>query len=156
MDTPLDRPAQRYFWSRRIDLKDTWESAMLLCVPIVGSDGSGVRRVRGGAQRAVLPAVLSRGWRESSAPPSPCWLRSRTAVCCCRMDWWGSVNGTYLDGARRRWPSIRDDTITNMTRAPRGTSACMRPYSISKGESGGHRLGRGDPDPPGQLCGIHR
>ena len=40
MDTPLDRPAQRYFWSRRIDLKDTWESAMLLCVPIVGSDGT--------------------------------------------------------------------------------------------------------------------
>ena len=40
MDTPLDRPSQRYFWSRRIDLKGTWESAMLLCVPIVGSDGS--------------------------------------------------------------------------------------------------------------------
>ena len=40
MDSPLDRPAQHYFWSRRIDLKGTWESAMLLCVPIVGSDGS--------------------------------------------------------------------------------------------------------------------
>ena len=40
MDTPLDRPAERYFWSRRIDLKDTWESALLLCVPIVGSDGT--------------------------------------------------------------------------------------------------------------------
>lgn len=28
------------FWSRRINLKDTWEDALLLCVPIVGSDGS--------------------------------------------------------------------------------------------------------------------
>ena len=27
MDAPLSRPADRYFWSRRIDLKDTWESA---------------------------------------------------------------------------------------------------------------------------------
>ena len=35
MDAPLGRPAERYFWSHRIDLKDTWESAMLLCVPIV-------------------------------------------------------------------------------------------------------------------------
>ena len=40
MDTPLSRPAERYFWSYRIDLKDTWESAMLLCIPIVGSDGT--------------------------------------------------------------------------------------------------------------------
>lgn len=40
MDTSLNRPAERYFWSHRIDLKDTWESAMLLCVPIVGSDGT--------------------------------------------------------------------------------------------------------------------
>ena len=40
MDSSVDRPAERYFWSRRIDLKDTWESAMLLCVPIVGGDGS--------------------------------------------------------------------------------------------------------------------
>ena len=39
MDTPPDRPAQHYFWSRRIDLKDTWESAMLLCVPILGAMG---------------------------------------------------------------------------------------------------------------------
>ena len=36
---PWYRPVERYFWSRRIDLKDTWESAMLLCVPIVGGDG---------------------------------------------------------------------------------------------------------------------
>ena len=40
MDTTLNRPAERYFWSHRINLKDTWESAMLLCVPIVGSDGT--------------------------------------------------------------------------------------------------------------------
>ena len=40
MEAPLNRPAERYFWSHRIDLKDTWESAMLLCVPIVGSDGT--------------------------------------------------------------------------------------------------------------------
>ena len=40
MSMSLDRPAQRYFWSHRIDLKGTWESAMLLCVPIVGNDGT--------------------------------------------------------------------------------------------------------------------
>ena len=40
MDTTLNRPAERYLWSHRINLKDTWESAMLLCVPIVGSDGT--------------------------------------------------------------------------------------------------------------------
>ena len=40
MNTTLNRPAERYFWSHRINLKDTWESAMLLCVPIVGSDGT--------------------------------------------------------------------------------------------------------------------
>lgn len=38
MDTSLERPAERYFWSHRIQLKDTWESALLLCVPIVGSN----------------------------------------------------------------------------------------------------------------------
>ena len=40
MNTSLNRPAEQYFWSTRIGLKDTWESAMLLCVPVVGSAGT--------------------------------------------------------------------------------------------------------------------
>ncbi|MBM6830391.1 helix-turn-helix transcriptional regulator [Anaerotignum lactatifermentans] len=40
MNATLSRPAERYFWSHRIDLKDTWESTMLLCVPIVGGNGT--------------------------------------------------------------------------------------------------------------------
>lgn len=36
----VSRPAERYFWTERVDLKDTWESVMLLCVPIIGSDGT--------------------------------------------------------------------------------------------------------------------
>ena len=40
MKTTLDRPAQHYYWTKRIDLKDTWESVMLLCVPIIGSSGT--------------------------------------------------------------------------------------------------------------------
>lgn len=40
MNTPSPRPAESYFWSRRVELRDTWESAMLLCVPVVGSDGT--------------------------------------------------------------------------------------------------------------------
>ena len=118
MDTPLDRPAQRYFWSRRIDLKDTWESAMLLCVPIVGSDGT-VYGVCG----VELSALY---FQFSSAPPLPFWLPFRTAVFCCRMDWW-AASTVPIWTVRRRSPSIRDDTITNMTRAPRGISACIRP-----------------------------
>ena len=67
MDSPLDRPAQHYFWSRRIDLKGTWESAMLLCVPIVGSDGS----VYGvcGVELSALYFQLSYPAAEGQFPP---------------------------------------------------------------------------------------
>ena len=58
MDTPLDRSAQRYFWSRRIDLKDTWESAMLLCVPIVAAMGP-YRRLWCRTQCIVFSVILS-------------------------------------------------------------------------------------------------
>ena len=125
MDTPLDRPAQRYFWSRRIDLKDTWESAMLLCVPIVGSDGT-VYGVCGVELSALYFQFSYPALEESSAPPLPFWLPFRTAVFCCRMDWW-AASTVPIWTVRRRSPSIRDDTITNMTRAPRGISACIRP-----------------------------
>lgn len=36
----VKRPAEQYFWTERIDLTDTWEQAILLCIPIVGNDGS--------------------------------------------------------------------------------------------------------------------
>ena len=96
MDTPLDRPAQRYFWSRRIDLKDTWESAMLLCVPIVGSDGSvyGVCGVELSAlyfQLSYPAAERQFGSVTVLAPIQDSRLLLSDGLV-------GSVNGTYLDG----------------------------------------------------------
>ena len=96
MDTPLDRPAQRYFWSRRIDLKDTWESAMLLCVPIVGSDGT----VYG-----VCGVELSALYFQFSYPTLEGKFGSAVTVLAPVQDsrlllpdgLVGSVNGTYLD-----------------------------------------------------------
>lgn len=35
----IDRPEKSYYWSKRIDIRDTWESSMLLLTPIVGSNG---------------------------------------------------------------------------------------------------------------------
>ncbi|MGO5116438.1 response regulator transcription factor [Candidatus Avoscillospira sp. LCP25S3_F1] len=97
MDAPLNRPAQRYFWSRRIDLKDTWESVMLLCVPIVGSDGTvyGVCGVELSAQYFQLsyPAVEGKfGSAVTALAPvqDGRLLLSDGLV--------GSVSGTYLDG----------------------------------------------------------
>lgn len=96
MDTPLDRPAQRYFWSRRIDLKDTWESAMLLCVPIVGSDGT----VYG-----VCGVELSALYFQFSYPTLEGKFGSAVTVLAPIQDsrlllsegLVGSVSGTYLD-----------------------------------------------------------
>lgn len=96
MDMPLDRPAQRYFWSRRIDLKDTWESAMLLCVPIVGSDGT----VYG-----VCGVELSALYFQFSYPTLEGKFGSAVTVLAPVQDsrlllpdgLVGSVNGTYLD-----------------------------------------------------------
>ena len=125
MDTPLDRSAQRYFWSRRIDLKDTWESAMLLCVPIVGSNGTvyGVCGVELSALYFQLSYPTVDG---SSALLLLCWRPFRTAVSCCRMDWLAvSAAPTWM--VRRRLPSIRGDIITNMTRIPGGISGSISP-----------------------------
>ena len=97
MDAPLSRPAGRYFWSRRIDLKDTWESAMLLCVPIVGSDGT----VYG-----VCGVELSALYFQFSYPTLEGKFGSAVTVLAPVQDsrlllpdgLVGSVNGTYLDG----------------------------------------------------------
>lgn len=97
MDAPLSRPADRYFWSRRIDLKDTWESAMLLCVPIVGSDGT----VYG-----VCGVELSALYFQFSYPTLEGKFGSAVTVLAPIQDsrlllsdgLVGSVNGTYLDG----------------------------------------------------------
>ena len=97
MDTPLDRPAQRYFWSRRIDLKDTWESAMLLCVPIVGSDGSvyGVCGVELSALYFQLSYPAAEGQFGSAVTVLAPIQDSRLLLSDGLV---GSVNGTYLDG----------------------------------------------------------
>ena len=97
MDAPLSRPADRYFWSRRIDLKDTWESAMLRCVPIVGSDGT----VYG-----VCGVELSALYFQFSYPTLEGKFGSAVTVLAPVQDsrlllpdgLVGSVNGTYLDG----------------------------------------------------------
>lgn len=39
MNTSVARLADHCLWTERINLKDTWEDAILLCVPILGSDG---------------------------------------------------------------------------------------------------------------------
>ena len=97
MDTPLDRPAQRYFWSRRIDLKDTWESAILLCVPIVGSDGSvyGVCGVELSALYFQLSYPAAEGQFGSAVTVLAPIQDSRLLLADGLV---GSVNGTYLDG----------------------------------------------------------
>ena len=97
MDAPLNRPVQRYFWSRRIDLKDTWESAMLLCVPIVGSDGTvyGVCGVEISALYFQLSYPVVEGQFGSAvtalAPIQDGRLLLHDGLI-------GSVSGTYLDG----------------------------------------------------------
>ena len=97
MDTPLDRPAESYFWSRRIDLQGTWESAMLLCVPIVGSDGSvyGVCGVELSALYFQLSYPAAEGQFGSAVTVLAPIQDSRLLL----MDGLvGSVTGTYLDG----------------------------------------------------------
>ena len=97
MEASLDRPAQRYFWSRRINLKDTWESAMLLCVPIVGGDGTvyGVCGVEISAQYFQLSYPAAEGQFGSVvtvlAPVQDGRLLLPDGLV-------GSVTGTYLDG----------------------------------------------------------
>ena len=97
MDSSVDRPAERYFWSRRIDLKDTWESAMLLCVPIVGSDGSvyGVCGVELSALYFQLSYPAAEGQFGSAVTVLAPIQDSRLLLSDGLV---GSVNGTYLDG----------------------------------------------------------
>ena len=40
IDSPLNQIEENYYWSKRINLEDTWESAIFLSVPIVSSDGT--------------------------------------------------------------------------------------------------------------------
>ena len=97
MNTSLNRPAEQYFWSTRIGLKDTWESAMLLCVPIVGSAGT----VYG-----VCGVEISALYFQFSYPTVEGQFGSVVTVLAPLQDGRlllsdglvGSVNGTYLNG----------------------------------------------------------
>ncbi|MBE6753249.1 MAG: hypothetical protein E7559_02675 [Ruminococcaceae bacterium] len=40
INSPVDRLADGCMWTKRMPLKDTWESAMLLCVPIIDQSGA--------------------------------------------------------------------------------------------------------------------
>ena len=89
--------AESYFWSRRIDLKDTWESAMLLCVPIVGSDGTvyGICGVEISALYFQLSYPAVDGQFGSAVTVLAPIQDSRLLLSDGLV---GSVNGTYLDG----------------------------------------------------------
>lgn len=97
MNASLNRPAEQYFWSTRIALKDTWESAMLLCVPIVGSDGT----VYG-----VCGVEISALYFQFSYPTVEGQFGSVVTILAPLQDGRlllsdglvGSVNGTYLNG----------------------------------------------------------
>ena len=143
MDSSVDRPAERYFWSRRIELKDTWESAMLLCVPIVGSVGS----IYG-----VCGVELSALYFQLSYPALDGKFGSAVTVLAPLRDGRlmlseglvGSVSGTYLDAILQR---IR-----------LGLRAVYRPapdHADIQRRGRGHRLGRRHPDTAGQLRRIH-
>ena len=97
MSMSLDRPAQRYFWSHRIDLKGTWESAMLLCVPIVGNDGTvyGICGVEISALYFQLSYPAVAGQFGSAVTVLAPIQDSRLLLSDGLV---GSVNGTYLDG----------------------------------------------------------
>ena len=146
MDTPLDRPAQRYFWSRRIDLKDTWESAMLLCVPIVGSDGSvyGVCGVELSALYFQLSYPAAEGQFGSAVTVLAPIQDSRLLLSDGLV---GSVNGTYLDGQETL--AIHQGRYYNEydTGAERYIGL-HQTISISKGETEDTASGHCDPDPP--------
>ena len=97
MDTTLNRPAERYLWSHRINLKDTWESAMLLCVPIVGSDGT----VYGicGVEISALYFQFSYPTVDGEFGPAVTVLAPIQDSRLLLPDGLiGSVNGTYLGG----------------------------------------------------------
>ena len=97
METSMSRPAEQYFWSHRTELKDTWESAMLLCVPIVGS---------GGTVYGVCGVEISALYFQFSYPAMQGKFGSAVTVLAPMEDGRlmlgdglvGSVNGTYLDG----------------------------------------------------------
>ncbi len=97
MKASVGRPVERYFWSRRIELKDTWESAMLLCVPIVGS---------GGTVYGVCGVEICALYFQFSYPAVEGKFGSAVTVMAPIEDnrlvlndgLVGSVNGTYLDG----------------------------------------------------------
>ncbi len=97
MNTPTERPAERYFWSRRINLKDTWESAMLLCVPLVGSN----EEIYG-----ICGVELSSLYFQFSYPTEEGEFGSAITVLAPIKDnrlllsegLVGSINGTYLQG----------------------------------------------------------
>ena len=96
MEASLERPVERYFWSRRIDLKGTWESAMLLCVPIVGSDGTvyGICGVEISALYFQLSYPAVEGQFGSAVTVLAPVQDSRLLLADGLV---GSVTGTYLD-----------------------------------------------------------
>lgn len=94
---PASRPADQYYWTARSGLKDTWESAMLLCVPVVGSDQTvyGVCGVEVSALYFQLscPAVMG---QFGSAVTVLAPIEDNRLVL--GQGLVGGVSGTYLEG----------------------------------------------------------
>ncbi len=98
LKTSLNRPAEGYFWSTRIDLKNTWESTMLLCVPIVGSDGTiyGVCGVEIGALYFQFSYPNTEGQFGSAVSVLAPIKDNRLLL---SKGLIGNVSGTYLDAS---------------------------------------------------------
>lgn len=106
---------------------------MLLCVPIVGSDGSvyGVCGVELSALYFQLSYPAAEGRFGSAVTVLAPIQDSRLLL----SDGLWAASTVPIWTVRRRSPSIRDDTITNMTQAPSGIFGLHQTISISKGET---------------------
>lgn len=94
---PVSRPADQYYWTARTRLKDTWESAMLLCVPIVGSNQTvyGVCGVEVSALYFQLSCPVALGQFGSTVTVLAPIQDNRLVL---GQGLVGGVSGTYLEG----------------------------------------------------------
>ena len=93
----VSRPSERYFWTARTQLTDTWESAMLLCVPIVGNNQTvyGVCGVEVSALYFQLSCPATTGQFGSNVTVLAPVQDNRLVL---SQGMVGGVSGTYLEG----------------------------------------------------------
>ena len=92
----VSRPAEHYYWTEKLPLKDTWEEALLLCVPIMGDS----RRVYGvcGMEISALFFQLAAPARQTEFGPVVTVLAPlEDGRLMLQKGLIGGVSGTYLD-----------------------------------------------------------